>query len=185
MSKTPGLQSEVQNSKSEIRNMEEAAKALEEALSRLYIPFDPENFRWEGIVPREYKLNEGSERGMGWRGITRYGLGRPPMMPAGFALRYFEIESGGYSSLEKHAHVHLVIVIRGTGKALVGERVFSLKPFDIVYVPVYTPHRWINDSTEAFGFLCPVDAERDKPQPVSEEEWGTLRKNPETAPYIF
>lgn len=165
--------------------MEEAGKALEKALRQLHISFDPETFRWEGIIPREYKLSEGTERGMGWRGITRYGLGRPPMMDAAFALRYFEIEPGGYSSLEKHAHVHLVIVIRGQGIALIGEKVFPIKPHDILYVPANTPHRWVNEGTEPFGFLCPVDAERDRPQPVSDEEWNTLRSNPETAPYTF
>jgi quercetin dioxygenase-like cupin family protein len=185
MSKTPGSQPETRNPKSEIQGMQEAANALEEALGRLHIPFNPESFHWEGIIPRQYKLNKGSERGMGWRGITRYGLGRPPMIAACFALRYFEIEPGGYSSLEKHAHVHLVIVIRGEGKALVGQQVFIIKPFDILYVPGNTPHRWINEGTEPFGFLCPVDTERDKPQPVSDEEWDALRNNPETAPYTF
>jgi len=54
-----------------------------------------------------------------------------------------------------------------------------------VYVPPLVPHRWVNPYSEPFGFLCTVDAERDKPQPVSDEEWESLRANPETAPYVF
>ncbi len=163
----------------------QAAEALQRALQRLHIPFDPTRFAWEGISPLVYKEHAGDAPGMGWRGVTRYSLGRPPYIDAQFALRYFEIAPDGYSSLEKHAHVHLVVVIRGRGRALVGEHVFELKPFDIVYVPPHTPHRWINPYCEPFGFLCPADAERDKPQPVSEAEWQALRTNPETAPYVF
>lgn len=163
----------------------QAAEALQQALQRLHIPFDEAQFAWVGIQPLEYKEHAGDAPGMGWRGVTRYSLGRPPYVEARFALRYFEIEPDGYSSLEKHAHVHLVVVIRGRGRALVGERVFKLKPFDILYVPPNTPHRWVNPYSEPFGFLCPADAERDKPQPVSDAEWEALRANPETAPYVF
>ncbi len=163
----------------------QAAEALERALQRLHLPFDPTRFGWEGLSPLEYKAHAGDAPGMGWRGVKRFSLGRPPYLNARFALRYFEIEPQGYSSLEKHAHVHLVVVLRGRGRALVGERVFELKPFDLVYVPSHTPHRWLNPYDEPFGFLCPADAERDKPQPISEAEWQALKQNPETAPYVF
>jgi quercetin dioxygenase-like cupin family protein len=165
--------------------MAQAAEALQDALRRLHIPFDAAQFQWQGIVPVQYKEHAGDARGLGWRGVTRYSLGRPPYIEASFALRYFEIAPDGYSSLEKHAHVHLVVVVRGRGRALVGERVFELQPLDIVYVPPLMPHRWVNPYSEPFGFLCTVDAERDKPQPVSDEEWDALRANPETAPYVF
>ena len=78
-----------------------------------------------------------------------------------------------------------MIVLRGTGKALVGDTVVELKPFDAVYVQPMTPHRWINEGADAFGFLCPVDAERDRPQPLDADERDALRSNPVTAPYAF
>jgi len=165
--------------------MEQAARALESALQRLHIPFDATRFQWQGIVPVQYKEHLGDARGLGWRGVTRYTLGRPPYIDARFALRYFEIAPDGYSSLEKHAHVHLIVVVRGRGRALVGARVLELKPLDIVYVPPHTPHRWLNPYSEPFGFLCPTDAERDKPQPLSDEEWNMLKVNAETEPYVF
>ncbi len=149
------------------------------------IPFDAQAFRWEGIEPEAYKFSLGDTRGMGWRGITRFTLGGPPEIPCRFQMRYFELAPGAYSSLEKHQHIHLIIVIRGRGKALVGPEVFEVAPFDIVYVPPEVPHRWINDGDEPFGFLCPVDAERDPPRPVDEEEWKALKRNPRTAPYVF
>lgn len=141
------------------------------------LPFDPESFRWQGVDARPYK------QGADFEGVTRYVFTDQPS--ADFALRYFEFEPGGYSSLEKHRHVHLVIVIRGKGKALVGQEVVELAPFDAVYVPSMTPHRWINDGSDTFGFLCPVDSDRDRPQPLDEGEREALRSNPETAPYAF
>jgi quercetin dioxygenase-like cupin family protein len=139
--------------------------------------FDPESFRWQGVEGRPYK------QGGGFEGVARYVFADQP--PADFALRYFELEPGGYSSLEKHRHVHLVIVIRGKGKALVGEEVVELAPFDAVYIPPMTPHRWINGGSGPFGFLCPVDSDRDRPQPLDECEREALRSNPATAPYAF
>jgi quercetin dioxygenase-like cupin family protein len=139
--------------------------------------FDPKSFRWQGVEPRPYK------QGQGFEGIRRYVLADE--LPAAFALRYFELEPGGYSSLEKHRHVHLVVVMRGAGKGLVGDTVVELEPFDALYVPPLAPHRWINEGAEPFGFLCPVDSERDRPQRLDQDEREALRSNPATAPYVF
>lgn len=147
--------------------------------------FDAERFRWPEVEPRSYKPAGDEQRGMGWRGISRHTLARGPDLPAGFEARYFEFEPGGYSSLERHRHAHFVIVIRGAGRALIGDRVFDCAPFDALHVPPHTPHRWINDGTEPFGYICTVDAERDRPVPLSDAEWDALRANPQTAPYVF
>jgi quercetin dioxygenase-like cupin family protein len=164
---------------------EVVSDAHQELVARLKASFDAQAFRWRGIEPQAYKFSLGDQRGMGWRGVTRFTLGGPPALPARLELRYFELATGGYSSLEKHAHIHLVLAIRGEGKALVGHTVFDLAPFDLLHVPPNTPHRWINEGDEPFGFLCPVDAERDPPQPLVDEEWEALRRNPITAPYAF
>lgn len=163
----------------------EFPSSLAGALAGLKVAFDPEAFRWRGIESQTYKFALGDERGMGWRGVTRYTLAGPPVVPSRFEFRYFELTPGGYSSLEKHTHMHCILVIRGTGKALVGDHVFDLSPLDLLYVPPDTPHRWINESNEPFGFLCPVDAQRDSPMPVSEEQWKALKESPATAPYVF
>jgi quercetin dioxygenase-like cupin family protein len=149
------------------------------------IAFDADRFRWEGVPERAYKFRLGDERGMGWKGVTRHTIASPAVLPATFELRYFELEPGGYSSLEKHRHVHFVIAVRGSGRALVGERVVDLAPLDALYVPPLGPHRWLNEGEEPFGFLCTVDAERDPPQPLDDAEWERLRSSPATAPYVF
>jgi quercetin dioxygenase-like cupin family protein len=149
------------------------------------VRFDRAAFNWEGIEERAYRFAPGDERGMGWKGVVRRTLADPASIPASFELRYFELEPGGYGSLEKHRHIHLVIALRGAGRALVGSEVVDLKPFDALYVPSLAPHRWLNEGDEPFGFLCPVDAERDRPQPLDDDEWEALRANPVTAPYVF
>ena len=150
----------------------------------LHLPFDAERFRWPGVEERDYKESEGKRRGMGWRGLTRHTLVPGGSVAAGFEQRYFEIAPGGYSSLEKHEHAHVVMALRGRGRALVGREVVEMAPFDVVETPPLAPHRWVNAGDEPFGFLCTVDANRDRPQPLSEEEVAALAEDPRTAEFI-
>ncbi|HWC86208.1 MAG TPA: cupin domain-containing protein [Solirubrobacteraceae bacterium] len=147
--------------------------------------FDPAAFRWAGVEQETYKDSPGHGHGMGWKGVTRHTLASPGTIPAGFEMRYFELEPGGYSSLEKHEHVHFVVALRGAGRALIGERVHELAPYDALYVPPLMAHRWLNAGPEPFGFLCTVDGKRDRPRPVDDDEWERLGTDPNTAPYVF
>ncbi len=140
--------------------------------------FRREAFAWEGISPRVYKLGGGSSPGTEWRNVVRHTLIGGNGEPTAFQLRYFEIGPGGYSSLEKHKHVHSIVVLRGRGQAIVGREVFTVSPFDLVYVPPGVPHQFVNNGGEPFGFLCPVDAERDPPQALSEAELRLLLDDP-------
>ena len=122
---------------------------------------------------------------MGWRGLTRHTLVPGGSVAAGFEQRYFEIEPGGYSSLEKHAHAHVVVTLRGEGRVLVGDRVVALGHLEVLEIPPAAPHRWVNAGEEPWGFLCTVDAERDRPQPLDDAEWEALKADPATAPFVF
>jgi len=144
------------------------------------LPFDPLAFRWQGVPARAYKDEPGTARGMTWHGISRHTLNREP-----FELRYFELAPDGFSSLEKHAHVHVVVAVRGHGRALVGTEVVELAPFDVVRTPPLAPHRWICAGDEPFGFLCTVEGERDAPRPLDDAEWEALRADPRTAPFVY
>jgi quercetin dioxygenase-like cupin family protein len=137
--------------------------------------FDPVAFRWEGIEEREYNAGAG-------RAVTRHVLAAPA--GASFQVRYFEVAPGGATNLEKHEHVHVVMALRGRGRALIGREVVELAPFDVVETPPLAPHRWINDGDEPFGFLCTVDADRDRPQPLSDEAIEALAADPRTAPFV-
>ena len=150
------------------------------------VRFDPQRFGWIEVPPTPYKPAERArEQGMNFTGVSRHTLARPEELPAAWELRYFEFEPGGYSSLEKHHHAHFVVVLRGLGRALVGAQAVTCRPFDAVYVPSLAPHRWMTAGEEPFGFLCTVDRDRDRPQPLRDDEWAELMANPETSPFIF
>lgn len=143
--------------------------------------FDGENYRWDGVELEQYKLHKGERPGEGWRDITRQVIAGRFGEPCSFRLRYFEVGPGGHSSLEKHEHIHVVMTLRGEGKVIVGDDVYETRPFDVVYVPPMVPHQFVNDGDEPYGFLCIVDGDRDRPQPLSPEELERLRTMPETA----
>jgi quercetin dioxygenase-like cupin family protein len=99
---------------------------------------------------------------------------------ARFHVRYFEVEPGGHSSLEKHEHEHAVICVRGKGRALAGDKVFEVGFMDALYVAPNEPHQLFNPFEEPFGFICIVDAERDRPMTLDEEDIKKLDESDET-----
>jgi len=124
-------------------------------------------FRWEGVDVREYK-QEGTAP---FKDVTRQVLFEPEGLPA--QLRYFEVAAGGWTTLERHAHVHAVIVIRGKGQALVGDRAYDIAIHDLVTVPSMTWHQFHAAPDEPLGFLCLVASDRDRPQlPAAHEVEG-------------
>lgn len=153
-----------------------APEAWDPRPSELYAFRD--DFTWDGIEVRRYKPQEG-----GWDGIVRQvitGWGHE----TAFHVRYFEIAPGGYSSLEKHGHAHVVITIRGEADVIVGDRRVKVKPFDVLYLKPWEPHQLINTSAQPYGFLCVVDGERDRPQEIGATELDRLLANPETAAIV-
>lgn len=126
------------------------------------------DYSWEGVEREAYKDARTAERT--WKGIVRQVLVGKQAEEVGFHLRYFEIAPGGYSSLEKHRHTHVVIIARGSGRAVLGATAHDLKPFDTLYIAPWTPHQFLATGSEPFGFFCVVDAERDQPLSVSAQE---------------
>jgi quercetin dioxygenase-like cupin family protein len=116
-------------------------------------------FAWDGVEPREYKDNPGS-----WQGVVKHVLAKPAS--AKFEARYFEVAPGGFTSLETHEHAHVVIVVRGAGLVDLDDEQLHLGMLDVVEVGPYEKHQFINEGSAPFGFLCIVDAERDRPTPA-------------------
>ena len=115
-------------------------------------------FRWEGVPVEAYKAPADH-----WCGIRRTLLAGGRGEQTAFHVRYFEIEPGGFSSLEHHAHEHVVFVLRGRGEVRLGGEVHQLGFGDVVYVAPQEVHQFRNGADEPFGFLCMVDARRDAP----------------------
>ncbi|MEO0588368.1 MAG: cupin domain-containing protein, partial [Planctomycetota bacterium] len=131
-----------------------------------HLPFDADRFVWRGREPIAYKPADASEA-TPFRDVVRHELFGKQGEPAAFDLRYFEIAPGGYSSLEKHQHVHAIVAVRGRGVLKVEGATHELGPMDLAYVPPMAAHQLTPaDDGESFGFLCVVDRDRDRPQPV-------------------
>jgi ribulose-bisphosphate carboxylase large chain len=100
-------------------------------------------------------------------GVTRTVLAGEGGEQTAFHVRYFEIAPGGFTTLERHRHEHVVVVLRGRGEIRLGEETHPLGFGDTAYVAPDEVHQLHNPSaTEPFGFLCMVDARRDAPVPV-------------------
>jgi quercetin dioxygenase-like cupin family protein len=122
------------------------------------------DFRWQGVPAVEYKQSAEHHQG-----VTRISLAGEQGESTAFHTRYFEIAPGGFSSREKHVHEHVVVVLRGEGEVRLGEAIHPLAFGDTVYVAPEEVHQFRNRSaTEPFGFLCIVDARRDRPTLVTD-----------------
>jgi ribulose-bisphosphate carboxylase large chain len=132
---------------------------------------------WEGVEPSGYAPEAPGT------GVARHTLigGRKnertdpgPQME----LRYFEVQPGAASRLEKHEHEHYVIVRKGLGYAVIDQTVTELAPNDVVYVGPLELHQFVNRSDEPFGFYCFVDTCRDFSQAPTAEELARLEASP-------
>ena len=131
-------------------------KALRPRTSVLY---KHRGFRWRGVKEEPYK-----PKGSDWANIVRCVLIGARGETAKFHVRYFEISAGGNSSLERHNHEHVVICIRGRGQVRTGKTKRALEYLDTLYISPDTPHQLTNPYKEPFGFLCIVNARRDRPR---------------------
>lgn len=134
--------------------------------------------RWDGVATMEYK-QEGSAP---FKDITRQVLFDDPALAA--QVRYFEMQPGGYSTLERHEHMHAVMILRGSGRCLVGDKVMEVTEHDLLHIPAMTWHQFCATSSEPLGFLCVVNAERDRPQLPNEADLATLQADPRIAAFI-
>ena len=93
-------------------------------------------------------------------------------------LRYFELQPGAVSRLEKHEHEHFVIVKRGQGYAVIVDTVTEIGPNDVIYVGPLELHQFVNRGDEPFGFYCFVDAMRDYSQEPTQTDLDRLMASP-------
>ena len=128
------------------------------------------DFRWQRVDVLAYK-DEGAAP---FKDVTRQVLFEGRELPA--QLRYFEVAPGGYTTLERHEHVHAVMVIRGKGQVLVGDKASDIGLHDLVNVPPMTWHQFRAATDEPLGFLCLVAADRDRPQLPADHEREAITK---------
>ena len=137
-----------------------------------------DGFRWDGVATMPYK----EEGAAPFKAISRQVLFSEPQL--GCELRYFEMAPGGHSTLERHEHVHAVMILRGSGQCLLGDTVKDVRPHDLVTIPSWTWHQFRANEGEAMGFLCMVNAGRDKPRLPNEAELAEIRASPAVAAFL-
>lgn len=144
----------------------------------MYRKFDKAAYRWDGVEPHEYKENHEV-----FRHVTKQVLfENEGDLPVQF--RYFQVEPGGWSSFEHHEHMHMVVIFRGQGHALLGDEVREVHEGDLITIPPWTWHQFKADEGESLGFFCLVNARRDAPVYPTAEDVKALRKKPEVAAFL-
>lgn len=136
------------------------------------------SLRWREVTVVDYKPQGAAP----FRGVSRQVLFDDPSLAA--QLRYFEVAPGGHTTLERHEHAHAVVVQHGCGRCLVGERLYDLALHDLVHVPEFTWHQFRATTDAPLGFLCMVNAVRDRPRLPTDDDLARLRANPLVAAFI-
>jgi mannose-6-phosphate isomerase-like protein (cupin superfamily) len=137
-----------------------------------------DGFRWDGVAHLPYK-QDGSAP---FKDISRQVLFHEDSL--GCELRYFEMDAAGYSTLERHEHVHAVMILRGNGECLLGDEIRTVKPHDLVTIPAWTWHQFRATAAEPLGFLCMVNVQRDRPQLPRDAELAAMKRNPDIASFL-
>jgi mannose-6-phosphate isomerase-like protein (cupin superfamily) len=132
---------------------------------------------WQGVEPAGYSPDA---PGTGVVRHTIVGSRKTDRSEPGprMELRYFEVQPGAASRLEKHEHEHYVIVKRGVGYAVIGDSATEIGANDVVYVAPLELHQFVNRGTTPFGFYCFVDSCRDFSQAPTPEELARLEASP-------
>lgn len=137
------------------------------------------DYTWEDVLVLAYK----EENLTCFKSITRQVLlNAVPELPC--QLRYFEVAPGGYSTLEKHEHVHFVVIFRGEGRALIDGEVHTVREKDVIFIPSLTWHQFRAAEGCPLGFLCLVAEDRDRPILPANEDLKILQQNSQIAEFI-
>lgn len=142
-------------------------------MSYKFYQFD--DFNWNGINKINYK-NNSNDNPITFNNITRQNIVGDEVK-SDFHLRYFECGKNGYSTLEKHEHVHVVLILRGKGKIILDNEIIDVKPLDCIVVESCVKHQFINIGDEPFGFFCTVNSKRDKFELLNRTEVDALKEN--------
>jgi quercetin dioxygenase-like cupin family protein len=109
------------------------------------------SLEWEGVSAQAYE-SPGAQGA-----IVRWLIGPQEKAPH-FAIRYFEVEPGGRTSLDCHEHDHGVMVLRGRSRVVLGDDDVEVSFGDIIYIPPHELHQFNNVGSEPLGLLCVIPA---------------------------
>jgi quercetin dioxygenase-like cupin family protein len=111
---------------------------------------------WEDVPLKEYPS------GVSQGAAVRWLIGRAEDAP-NFAMRFFTVQPGGYTALDKHPHDHGVLVLHGSAEVLLGDTTSVVNAGDVVYIPGGETHQFHTRGNEPFGFICVIPAGIERP----------------------
>ncbi len=111
------------------------------------------SFRWDGARTRQYTGGASS-------GATETWLIGKAEQAGNFALRYYELEPGGFSREEAHSYDHGIIFMAGSGTVSLSGSQHPVTQGDVVYIASDEPHQIRNTGITPLGWLCIIPARR-------------------------
>jgi quercetin dioxygenase-like cupin family protein len=107
------------------------------------------NYLWQGVEPQGYDVP-------GISGVQKHVLIGPDDGTPNFVLRYFRVNPGGHSRLESHPQEHGIVILHGKAKVTLNDKIYSLEPLDVVFIPGGDKHQLKNVGDEELGFICVI-----------------------------
>jgi len=71
-----------------------------------------------------------------------------------FAMRLFEMETGGYSPFHSHPWEHEVFILEGEGLAVGEGKERKFRAGDVIFIPPNEKHQLKNNGKKTVKFLC-------------------------------
>lgn len=107
------------------------------------------NFKWEGVDIKKYPNQR-------CKNVTKQVIIGPEDGAKKYAIRYFEVAPGGYTSLDNHKHDHGIFILRGKGRVLLGKEKYKIGFGDAIYISSNETHQFENTGDQPLAFLCVI-----------------------------
>lgn len=110
---------------------------------------DKEKFEWEDV--ERLQLTD-----KGLCSITKHILIGENEGAKNYIMRYFQVDAGGHSKLERHPQEHEVIILQGKGEVQIADITYTVEPFDALFIEGGKLHQFRAMSNESLGFICVI-----------------------------
>ena len=97
----------------------------------------------------ENEMNVKGAHGLKVKYLLHAGVGAKRLQ-----LRFFSIDVGGYTPLEKHKHEHEVFILHGKALVRGGDTETIVKEGDVIFISSWEEHQFRNMGKEKLQFLC-------------------------------
>jgi quercetin dioxygenase-like cupin family protein len=108
----------------------------------------PNDFCWEDVKVHVY--------GEEFEGVTRQVFIGPEEGSDNFHMRYFHLEPGKHSNLERHPHEHGVLILHGQARVQLNDEFFDVRQNDVIYISGNDLHQFVATGDQPLGFLCVI-----------------------------